>query len=338
MKKYISNTIKKIVPRKIKADYRDLKEKKILRKSYRYDYEKFIKSISSNTESQIESQLMFAAHSIEKGLSHEEIRPNFGENALMKLSAALETFNQLEFDKSNLRYRIALSSLKNYKIYHEKYGIELIHLNVLFSKSILMEVEQADENLSGTILLTKKNKENNKELNFYNLSQGRTSVRDFSEVTVDLCLIENAIDISMKTPTVCNRQPNKVYIVKNRKIISEVLDIQGGYKGYKKPPILLLISADNRAFVSVNERNEGFIDGGLFSMSMLYALEYEGLGACALNAMLNYSKEQEIKTILKVSEYENLIMFIAVGHLADKEVKCPKSKRDEYQKITSVIE
>lgn len=150
--------------------------------------------------------------------------------------------------------------------------------------------------------------------------------------------IESALSISMKTPTVCNRQPNRVYVVKNKKVMEKVLEIQGGYKGYKLPAILILVSTDNRAFVSINERNEGFIDGGLFSMSLLYALEYEGLGACALNAMMNHDKEQEIKRILNVSEFENLIMFIAVGQIPDKGVKCPKSQRDTYQKIMRVIE
>ncbi|MFD1902101.1 nitroreductase family protein [Enterococcus termitis] len=309
-----------------------------MKTSYNYDYKKFIGAISSNTEAQIESQLMFAAHSIEKGLSHENFRPNFGENALLKLSKALETFNSYGFSKSNIRYKIALSSLKNYKKYHEEQEIEPVHLNHIFSVDILNEVKLSDEHLSGTIFLEKEDKKDSKKKNFYEISQERTSIREFSDVEVDMKSIESAINISMKTPTVCNRQPNRVYIIKNKQVMETILNIQGGYKGYKLPAILLLVSTDNRAFVSVNERNEGFIDGGLFSMSLLYALEYEGLGACALNAMMNHTKEQEIKRILNVSEFENLIMFIVVGQIPDEGVKCPKSQRDDYQKIMRVIQ
>lgn len=65
--------------------------------------------------------------------------------------------------------------------------------------------------------------------------------------------------------SVCNRQPVRVYAITNKSIIEKALKLQGGFNGYKVPPALFLITADNEAFLSISEHNEGFVDGGPFS-------------------------------------------------------------------------
>ena len=65
-------------------------------------------------------------------------------------------------------------------------------------------------------------------------------------------------------------------------LFMKALKIQGGFLGYAMPPVLLLVTSDIRAFMNNGERNEPFVDGGLFSMSLLYALEAYGLAACPL--------------------------------------------------------
>lgn len=42
----------------------------------------------------------------------------------------------------------------------------------------------------------------------------------------------------------------------------------------------MLVTADLQAFMGSNERNEGYVDSGLFSMSLLYAMKSCGLAAC----------------------------------------------------------
>ena len=47
--------------------------------------------------------------------------------------------------------------------------------------------------------------------------------------------------------------------------------------------MLLIIAMDLKAFVPAHERYQHWIDGGMFSMSIIYALHSLGLSSCCLN-------------------------------------------------------
>lgn len=61
--------------------------------------------------------------------------------------------------------------------------------------------------------------------------------------------------MSMRTPSVCNRQPTRVHVILDKEVIAEALHIQGGVNGYPAPPALLMITSDLRAFMTSYERN-----------------------------------------------------------------------------------
>lgn len=88
------------------------------------------------------------------------------------------------------------------------------------------------------------------------------------------------------------------------------------------PPVLLLVTSDIRAFMNYGERNEPFVDGGLFSMSLLYALEAYGLAACPLNAMFNLAQDRQTRELLNMPDYEFPVMYIAVGNFPESVPVC----------------
>ncbi len=116
----------------------------------------------------------------------------------------------------------------------------------------------------------------------------------------------------------------------------KALKIQGGFLGYAMPPVLLLVTSDIRAFMNNGERNEPFVDGGLFSMSLLYALEAYGLAACPLNAMFNLSQDRQTRELLDIPDYEFPVMYIAVGNFPESVPVC-YSTRYEPEKIVTRI-
>ena len=135
---------------------------------------------------------------------------------------------------------------------------------------------------------------------------------------------------------VCNRQPVRVYAITNKSIIEKALKLQGGFNGYKVPPALFLITADNEAFLSISEHNEGFVDGGLFSMALLMAMEANKIAACPLNTMFSKQIDQQTRNIIGVPENEFLIMYIAAGHFPDETHTCI-SKRYPVQDILTIV-
>lgn len=117
----------------------------------------------------------------------------------------------------------------------------------------------------------------------------------------------------MKSPSVCNRQSSRVHLITNHDMIQKVLSVQAGMTGYKTPPALIITTSDLNCFISPTERNQPFIDGGIFSMSLLLALEYEGFASCPLNAMFDKKRELKIKDIANINDNENIIMIISLG-------------------------
>lgn len=284
---------------------------------------------------QIESKLMFHAHSLEKGLSHLPMRSLFGERALRQLSETMFEYRRKQLPLDGAAYLNSLSVIKAYHDSHLAIGVLPTNLEQIFGTAILHEALQCQDERAGVYEITAREKINNKQKNFEELFKGRASVRNFDQSAVEPELIENAIGLATKSPSVCNRQPARVRVVADKKRIERILALQGGFNGYPPPPILLIVTSDLECFLQGTERNQVFVDGGLFSMSLLMALEYEGLAACPLNAMLTSSDEQSIRAISAIPENERIIMFIAVGNFAEA-VAVPKSYRFPITKIAQI--
>ena len=121
------------------------------------------------------------------------------------------------------------------------------------------------------------------------------------------------------TPSVCNRQAWRVYCFHDPDAKRAVLAHQNGNAGFgHQASWVFVITCDVANFVSVGERNQAWVDGGMFAMSLLYAIHSLGLGACALN----WSKEKEDDRALRrtagIDDRDVIIMLAAVGHLPEK--------------------
>lgn len=179
-------------------------------------------------------------------------------------------------------------------------------------------------------------KKDNLKRGFVELAEGRHSVREYASTPVEHDLLDKVYQVAMKTPSVCNRQASRIYQITDPTVIETALGIQGGFRGYAVPPVLLLITSDIRAFMNENERNEPFVDGGLFAMSLLYALEAYGLAACPLNAMFSHTQDIRTRKLLGVPDCEFPVMYIAVGNFPESVPVCRSTRRTAESVITRI--
>ena len=70
-------------------------------------------------------------------------------------------------------------------------------------------------------------------------------------------------------------------------------------------------------------------------MSLVYALTYNEIATCILNAMFDKNRDQEIRNLLGIEEPEILIGFIALGTYPDR-FKAPASLRDSSSKCLRI--
>lgn len=332
----IKSKIKSATPEVVLNLYKKIKIKKL----YKNDMLRFERNFgdkSCNDKSQLDAKLIFHAHAIEKGLSHLEFRNGFGLKALTALSITMKEYQRENFERTSSAYQNALSCLNAYKIKHLNSEVSLPPFFDELFANYLDEIDNADTDIGGYAILDKKKKNRNELKNFKELFSNRVSIREYSSKPVDIDLLKEAVNISMKVPSVCNRQSSRVRIITNKNLIEQALKIQGGYKGYDLPPVLLLVTTDSAAFLSHNERNQIYVDGGLFAMALLTSIEFVGLGACALNTMFDLNSEKNMRKLLTVPDNENFIMFISAGNFLDK-TPYPKSFRYTGEQITTVLD
>jgi nitroreductase len=336
----LKQSIKSVVPKRALVKYKDWHERQKLSFSFRQQRKQFSRYYSrpySDDKYQIETQVLFGMHQIEKGLSHDVFRPGFGKNVLNNLSQLLTKLRHLDSQYSNnWVYLAAVRILHDYVSVHQNMHFDLGYAESMFSKDIWNEINAPLPERPSNLTVCAKDKEDNKKSTFKEIAERRHSVREYSTEKVTEAELNTAISLARRSPSVCNRQPVRVYEIFDKQKIQALLDIQGGYRGYATPPALILVTSDARAFMNSAERNEPFVDGGLFSMSILYALEYYGLAACPLNAMFSEKQEQLTRNILGVPDNEFMVMYISVGHFAEKTHTC-HSPRFPLELITTTI-
>lgn len=289
------------------------------------------------TEPQLIGHMMLVAHSLEKGLSSDVFELGHGFSKLVELADMVDMYAKRQYDTKNAAYINALSTLESHVVLYR--GTEYegtiydmfanIHAN-------LRALTPNNKKIAGIKKVSRRSKQRNDTKNFEELVQGRSSARAFSEDPINKDDLKDAIRLAQRSPSACNRQAIKVYEMHDPEIIKEVMFIQEGFSYQSPPPCLTLIVADDHNFSGAGERNQGYIDGGLFAMTFMYALEYKKLAACPLHASFTHDKEQLFRKLLNIPDNEKLIVFIAIGQFKD-EYAVAKSYRYPVEYVSKEV-
>lgn len=305
------------------------------KKTYRADYKRFRKNAFTLTKKSgkdnLKAEISMHAHRLEKGLSYPNFREGFGKEAYSSLINAMNSYKE-KYELDDVVYQTGLSVINEYIKKHVGTKIDTEYL-----ENQLLSLKTGDIEDHGGILKLKANDVfKDTQLEFESFILSRHTVRDFSKEEVPQSKIEEALKIAGQTPSACNKQPWFTYVVKNTDIIKEILKIKGGLSGSGNIQYLLLITTDNNYLLDFSERKQGFIDAGMYGVTLLYALHYKNLAACTINARSFPKINTKIKKILSIPNSQDFIFFIAVGNYLE-EFSVPKSKRDNYKAKTKII-
>ena len=272
-------------------------------------------------------------HRLEKGLTLKEVKPKFGMWFIPSLIN-----NIIEFKKKygdHIVIEAALAAISSYLDFHKKNKIEIIELN-----EFLIQLNSFFPGLSNKPSVLKLNIEDilkiTSRYNFEEFTNSRHSIRSFSNDKLDIELIKKAVKIAIKTPSVCNRQPWRVYYIKGEKV-QKLLKYQNGNNGFHNEIKNLVIIVGKLSYMQQpSERHQIFIDGGMFSMSLIYAFHSQNIASCALNWCVNPKTDKLLRTTISIEKDEEPIMYIAIG-MMNKETLVTKSPRLEPENILNII-
>lgn len=272
---------------------------------------------------QLEAQIIKTQHSIEKGLALKNTRLGFGLKHIELLEQLLLEYISRGNPKDSEVVDISLDTMSEYINFHRKNDYELnispALLNLISSRSSTEKNGGYNDILRSNVALFLNEK-------FDLFVRSRKSIRDFSDEDVEIETIYESIEIALNTPSVCNRQSWNVRIVSGS-YIDFINANQNGNSGFgDKINKYLIVTSDLRAFSKPRERNQAYIDGGLFAMNLLLSLHHKGLATIPMSASLSNKQESNIRSKFELNDSEVLIIFIAVGHYPE-EFKVAFSKR-----------
>jgi len=305
--------------------------------SYYSDINRYLKFSTTikkpKTYEQLEARIISHYHALEKALSFREKKVIFGEDVAKSLLKLLEEYVFFGFSIEKKSFKSAVDILKKYISFCQDSRNDCDYLKDISLK--LLNLYKNTEELGGTIKLIKKDILEAVKGDFKELAFSRHSIRDFSNEEVREEIIVEAVKIAQRAPSACNRQTSKVIIISDRFLKEKVLQLQTGNKGFGHlANKLIIVASDLQYFEGAIERNQAFVDGGIFSMSLLYALHYQGLGVCSLNWATKPNKDKKLRKLLGLKESTTIILIIAVGHLPNELLVAKSTRKD----VNDIIE
>lgn len=285
-----------------------------LNRNFLYDalrYFRFSSMFDRESESaRLAAAIKMDSHRIEKGLALPKSRPGFGQDVVARLIRDIGVYEgRFGADAVTRNARFALA---DYVAASRAQGVAQARLEVFLQPGDFGDLERATIRLGAQEVLQRS------QMDFGTFAHSRHSLRQFSDRPVDSAAIEEAVRAAERTPSVCNRQSAKAYHIADPELRRRLLDVQGGNRGFGDDIAeLLIVTSELRNFVSAAERYQCWIDGGLFAMSLVYALHAQGLGTCMLNWSVDPSRDVAARKLMGLPPTQNIIVYIAVGHYPD---------------------
>jgi nitroreductase len=275
----------------------------------------------------IESDLIFHYHKIEKGLCMPPPKRFFGAEAVRKTIALLREWENANGNPNSPAYLGAIAALQSYEksLANTPPPQDIANwLNPLLAEALKL---RSAEQLYWQTPIPVHTVPEGTAVVFEELMKSRRSVRHYLNQPISLSIIEQCIATAQLSPSACNRQPWRVHVYTQAQQIRQLLSLQNGNAGFgHELNTLLAITADRKSFFGTTERHEPYVDGGLFAMSLLLALQSHGISTCCLNWCVASGNDRKAHEVGHISENEAIIMFLAIGY-ADRDALVPRSAR-----------
>ena len=337
----IKNIIKAVIGQnkyhKLTQTYINTRELLVMIRNYYVDikmYNKHSMVFHDDAFNKIESRIILHYHAIEKGFLHNDFRYRFAE-ARIRDMVSLMSLEEVLKQKNNSQIAAAYLCMCKY---YERHISNNVDISDYFPNT---DYEKFKAATTFDLEIVENQKKSyyfeHVTEDFKDFSVSRASVRNFTGERVPIDIIKNVIDLAKHAPSVCNRQPTKVYFVENKDKIDQILKIQGGLTGYTKNITqLMVVVTDRNYFYSTGERNQLYVDGGIFVMNLLYSLHYYKVAACPAHWGHDVRKDIELLNVIDIKESEKVICIIPVG-IPDEDFKTTLSLRREVGEILKII-
>lgn len=258
------------------------------------------------------ARMLADAHFLEYGMSLRQARPGFGLARAERLAGDL-----LSGRGTPEAIVIGLATLKSWARFNARSAIPSVVSRALASVTTVMPGE------GGTQSVEAKDVRRATAFDFVGFVEARHSVRSFAPGPVCEIALRRAVAAAQEAPSSCNRQTCHAHVWTQPELIERVRRHQAGNRtfGHELGGIAV-ITSDLRCWEHTGERYQAWIDGGLFAMTLAYALHAEGLGTCMLNWSVDKQVDLALRREIGLGDENLVIVLLGFGNLPERFSVC----------------
>jgi len=304
-----------------------------LLRNFAYDFRRFRKASFLDGPQDRENrraEIHILAHMLEYGMSLSDPRLGFGMDKVRLLAA--ETGRYLAEHGNDATTEMAISVLEAYAQFNADRGGESAEAAAL-AAALRRSNPEVSEVPAGSEPVTAAAIRQQATMDFVAFMEARHSVRQYDRRPVDMRSVHRAVRAAQQSPSSCNRQTCKVYCFTERDSIAKVLAHHNGNRGFgDQLGGVFVVAVDLSHWNTVGERNQGWVDGGMFAMTLALGLHAEGLGACMLNWSADRVQDKGLRACVGIPDNEIVITLIGFGHMRD-DFRVPVSRRKPLELV-----
>ncbi|QMT02583.1 nitroreductase family protein [Gordonia jinghuaiqii] len=280
-------------------------------------------------------KIMILSHSLEKGLSYRNARV-FGRSKAEDLMARLEKSSPET--RTSSAFSIGVEVLRSWTDFIKSRENDVQAASIRGRLDALIEVATPSDRgfRGGVATATQLDSSSWKELPFEDFVRGRHSTRRFTDLPVSDDDLQLCIELAMRSPSACNRQMVGLRVFddpKSKELLYRTLHGTGGVDF--DTCRLAVVTFDTRSLDFYGERNQGYLNAGLFAMTLVYALQWKGIGSCLLQFGNTFAEERALAEGLSLQPGERIAVGIAFG-VPEPDGVVPASIRRDISEVFSV--
>lgn len=293
----------------------------------------------NSTKEHCQALIIKQIHAIEKGLSMKDLRLGFGIPRIELMLEYLEKYLSLGGDRDAEELLMAGKVISEYIILHDQsnYSSEEYIKVKRKAKKFLDDNQLYDfsEEYGGVLYIHPNEKCIDAE-QFVKLVNSRHSIREFKNKPVDDEKLKCALDLAIKSPSACNRQSTRVYVL-DHSDFSAIANWTGGVKTFLHTVDKILIITGQMSAYEKDEYFQYTVSAGIFTGYLTLSLQAFGIGACVLQrSLIRNLQWKTVSQKLGIPHEEQVVCAIAIG-VPEDEIKVPKSYRLPFERVVHYV-
>lgn len=274
-------------------------------------------------------------HSIEKGLSIESPRAEFGYEKIKTMYGWIREYLQLTPNDKTCVY-MAADALATYCAYHDSIGVVSDKVNEIRKIATELAGIKMADGVTGTFggvqTICRKDMEFD-TANVEKFFKTRHSIRQFQKKPIDRELIHKAIELAQCAPSACNRQAVRAYAMDTEKFLKTYPDHLQGVGGFIDSCDKVILITGKISPYEESEYKQFVVSAGIFTGYLTLALHGLGLGACVVQRSLRPNESwMEFGRKNGIPTDEQVVCLVTVGQM-NEETIVPLSKRFETDTV-----